>query len=291
MPKIVRSGGIHFTDDVVKIRDIVPTKQPPKKADPAALDIEDQDGALLSAEIDAAAEDEGFMPEETDEPALQMNAAAVAPAPEAVRFGTAEQNALREEIIQGAMAEAGRILEDAVRGAEEQKAAALAGIQDEAERLRAAAAEEGRKEGFAAVVGDMQQAAGQLEAAIADFEGGRAGFEAEYETQLKWMALEIASKVLAKKVDEDDAVMADMVQKAVQSVRNEAWIRVEVSQEMVRLIDKLTEIYAGQPGIEISGVSTAPGTVQIETPSGLMDASLQTQLANLREYFTKNSNF
>jgi flagellar biosynthesis/type III secretory pathway protein FliH len=81
--------------------------------------------------------------------------------------------------------------------------------------------------------------------------------------------------------------MAEMVQKAVQGVRNEPWVRVEVSQEMVRLIDRLSTLYDQSAGVEVSAIPAAAGTVHIETPSGVVDASLRTQLENLREYFTQ----
>ena len=94
--------------------------------------------------------------------------------------------------------------------------------------------------------------------------------------------------LLAKKVGEDDTVMLEMVDKAVQGVRNEAWVRVDVAQEMVHLIDQLTQLYAGQDNIGVSAIPATPGTVHIETPSGMVDASLRTQLSNLREYFDTN---
>ncbi|MGD9560557.1 MAG: FliH/SctL family protein, partial [Oscillospiraceae bacterium] len=195
---------------------------------------------------------------------------------------------MNQEIIQSAMAEASRLLENALREAEDTRGQMLDKVRQEGEEIRQAAAEQGRREGFTSVVGEMQQVADRLEQAVASFEGERAGFEAEYEEQLKWLAIEIASKVLAKRVSQDDTEMLEMVDKAVQSVRSEPWVRVEVAQEMVRLIDRLTELYAEQANIEVSPIPAAPGTVHIEMPSGVVDASLRTQLANLRDYFATN---
>ena len=65
-------------------------------------------------------------------------------------------------------------------------------------------------------------------------------------------------------------------------------LRVDVAQEMVHLIDQLTQLYAGQDNIGVSAIPATPGTVHIETPSGMVDASLRTQLSNLREYFDTN---
>ena len=277
MPRIMRTGGLNLSDDVVKIRDMgpVPKVRPKAKPRPHA-EPENPDGALeLGEDFEELEEEEltgeDFEPEDYGE-APPVGAGAVT-----------------EEIIRGAMAEAGRILEDAVRKAEEQKAAKLAEVQYEADRMRQDAAVEGRREGMAEALDTVRQSAATIQNAIAAFEGERAGFEAEYEQQLKWLAIEIASKVLAKKVAQDDAEMTEMVEKAVQSVKNESWIRIEVAQEMTGLIDRLTALFDGSGNVSVSPVPAEAGTVHIETPSGVVDASLRTQLANLRDYFAQVS--
>lgn len=281
MPRIMRTGGLNLSDDVVKIRDMgpVPKVRPKTKPRPRP-EPEDPDGAMELGEDFGGLEEEELTGEDFEpdyEPEDYGEAAPVGAA------------AVTEEIIRGAMAEAGRILEEAVRKAEEQKAEKLAEVQYEADRMRRAAAVEGRREGMAEALDTVRQSAATIENAIASFEGERAGFEAEYEQQLKWLAIEIASKVLAKKVAQDDAEMTEMVEKAVQSVKNESWIRIEVAQEMTGLIDRLTALFDGSGNVSVSPVPAEAGTVHIETPSGVVDASLRTQLANLRDYFAQAS--
>ncbi|MDL2327164.1 hypothetical protein LJC64_00680 [Ruminococcaceae bacterium OttesenSCG-928-A11] len=289
MPKIVRYGGLSLSDEVVRIRDVAPAPEGGQK--PAVKKAaEPGEDDFVPLDLDAAAVDDGDS--ELDLPDGEDSGDfADAPAFERTEAPAhrADAGAAQTEIIQAAMGEAGRIIEDAVREAQDRKAEILAEARYEADRMQQEAAEEGRKQGLADVTGDVQAAADGLQGAIASFEGERAGFEAEYEEQLRWLAIEIAGKVLAKKVAEDDAEMTQMVDKAVQTVRSEPWIRIEVAQEMIRLIDSLTALYDGQAGIDVSGIPAAPGTVHIETPSGVVDASLNTQLANLREYFSRNA--
>lgn len=280
MPKIMRTGGLNLSDDVVKIRDMGPapqartkarTRPRPEPEDPdATLELGDMPEDLLE---EFGEEGEDFEPEDYGLPEDSIRGSA----------------AVTEEVLRSAMAEAGRILEDAVRKGEEQKAEKLAEVRYEAERIREDAAVEGRREGMTEALETVRQSSAAIENAIASFEGERAGFEAEYEQQLKWLAIEIASKVLAKKVAQDDAEMTEMVEKAVQSVKNESWIRIEVAQEMTGLIDRLTSLFDGNDAVSISPVPAEAGTVHIETPSGVVDASLRTQLANLREYFAQAS--
>jgi flagellar biosynthesis/type III secretory pathway protein FliH len=275
LPKIVRFGGISLSDDAVRIRDVVPSPPPRPEPEPDGefepLRFEDGEGEQAADGLETPPQAPDAGGGETD----------------GESGGEMPCEIAREEIVSAAMAEAGRIIEDAVRQAEEKKADILATARFQADKLKREAAEEGRREGFVSVVGEMEQAARGIEKAVADFEGERAGFETEYEDHLRWLAIEIASKVLAKKVSDDDAEMAEMVQKAVQGVRNEPWIRVEVSQEMVHLIDRLSTLYDQSAGIEVSAIPAAAGTVHIETSSGVVDASLRTQLENLREYFAQ----
>ena len=266
LPRIMRTGVLNLTDDVVKIRDMAPGPRAMARPRPCPADGGPEEGCSAEELLAEGAEGEF---EREDYAAV----------------GQSFSGGIKEEIIQGAMAEAGRILEDAVRRAEAQKAEKLAEIQCEAENIRQGAAVEGRRQGMAEVLDTVRTSAAALENAIAGFEAERASFEAEYEQQLKWLAIEISSKVLAKKVSADDAEMAEMVEKAVLSVRNEPWIRIEVAREMTGLIDRLTGLFDGDATISVSPVPAEAGTVHIETPSGVVDASLRTQLANLRDYF------
>lgn len=271
MPNIVHWGRVHMTDEVYHIADTAP-KRKKKRPRPEFTAEGVPEGAAEGQEPEeGAAPGEGGYDEYEEYEDVDHS-------PQ-----------IQAEIIQSAMAEAARIVQEATQEAEAQKQEMLAQVQYEAEKIRADAAEEGQRHGYASVVGEMKEIAGSVEQAIARFEGDRAGFEAEYEEQLTWMAFEIASKVLAKKVAQDDTEMLQMVEKAVRSVQNETWVRVEVSQEMTRLIGRLTEIFDAQANVEISAVPATPGSVQIETPSGVVDASLKTQLENLRQYFEQTA--
>lgn len=295
MPNVVKSYGVHLVDDVVKIKDVT-LRRPPRKPK-ARPRVEAPEGAPAPEGSDIPAEGgeegfEAFEPTDAGEGVQEAYQEEEFEPDELMEDGYEDGyavGAVREEIIQSAMAEAGKILENAIREAEAKRGEILSGIEFEAGQIREQAAEQGKLEGFQSAVGEIKDVAAQIEQMLAVFEGERAGFEYEYEEQLKWLAFEIASKVLAKKVSENDAEMLEMVDKAVQGVRNEPWVRVEVSSEMTHLIDRLIALYETSANISVQSAKTSPGTVMVETPSGVVDASLKTQLENLREYFTKAS--
>lgn len=272
MTKIMRIGGVKLSDDVVKISDVCANIKPKPRA--VVHSVTENDAVLVGAEL----------PEHMNAPP-KVSAEERSEADTAVQLG----GGIKEEIIQGAMQQAGHILEEAVGKAQKVREEQIASAQAEINILRHKAEDEGKAEGRRQVLGDVAKATNELEDAVVRYEGARAGFEAEYEEQLKWLAMEIASKVLAKKIHDDDAEMTEMVQKAVQGVKSEPWVRIEVAEEMTRLLASLSDVYAGQENIEISAVPTAAGSVHIETPSGVIDASLATQLENLRHYFAKDN--
>ncbi len=255
MSRIVKSHGVHLTDEVFKIKETpIVHKRPPAEIGEDGLPIEE--GQEMYAQ-----------------------------APEQGQWAETAPHPMQEEIVQGAMSEAARILQEAVQEAEANRTEVMARTRYEAEKMRKEADEEGRRHGFASAVGEIKDAVQNLENVVARFEADRAGYEVEFEEKLKWMAAEIASKVLAKKVAEDDTEMLQMVEKAVASVQREAWVRVEVAQEMTHLIERLVAIFEANTNIEVNGVPSPVGTVRIETPSGVIDASLKTQLENIKAYF------
>lgn len=283
MPKIVKSYGVNLTDDVFRIKDVMAGKRTQRKSKPL-------ESMPNEADFESAIYAGGEPCEELEPGPGGEQETGTEAEYEEESFFPGGDGGVREEIIQSAMTEASRIMENAIQNAEMKKQEILAGIETEAELIRLQAAEQGRLQGFASVADETKVIAAQVEQSVAMFEGEVAGFEHEYEEQLSWQAFEIASKVLARKLDEDDSVMVDMVDKVVQGVRNEPWIRVEVAQEMTRLMDALIGMYTDQENISVQAAPTPAGSVIVETPSGVIDASLKTQLENLRQFFVKAAN-
>lgn len=196
-----------------------------------------------------------------------------------------------EAILQKAREEAATITNKAAIQAQldhdhmvEQTAAEMEQIKKQAyEEAYQKGMVEGARDQAAALKGCMEQ----LVEGVAHLEGEQAGFMAEYEYNLKWLAWEIASKVLGRKLEEDETELCSLVKMAVASVKNAAWITVEVSDKMSGLIEQLTKEFRrlGDDRVEVRGISAPDDTCIIDTPDGLIDASVYSQLENLRIYF------
>ncbi|MDL2252726.1 hypothetical protein LJC49_01455 [Ruminococcaceae bacterium OttesenSCG-928-I18] len=268
MPNIVSARGVHLTEDVVKIEDIFPSRVKVEQK----LFVEENDGddtRVVIMDVFDLNEEESL-----PENASDLEADALGP--------------MRGELLQNALQEAEQIKARAAEEAQAERDALMADAMTEIDQLKQEAIAQGHQEGYDTVVATVQRTADELESSLSRMEGELAGFEAEYEQQLQWMALEIASKVLAKKVSEDDAVLKDMVGHMIDGMKNESWIRVEVAQDMTRLIGTLQDLYDGSEQVDISAIPADSGTILIETASGVIDASLKTQLENLKIYFQKS---
>lgn len=195
----------------------------------------------------------------------------------------------KKEIIDDAKQQADLIVRDAARRAQENYNEILQRAAEEAQALRQSAMEDGLTNGARAQVQNVSKSVEALELAVSKLEGQQAGFMAEYENSLKTLALEIATKILHKKVETDPAEMAELVKAAVSTVGGVKWVTVEVSNEMPALLETLTNTLQTAergPKLEVHPIAAAFGTCYLDTPGGIVDVSLYTQIENLREYFT-----
>lgn len=228
---------------------------------------------------------EGEEPEETA-------AAQPAPEPEPEKEPTA---------IDFAQIQAEAILADAQREAEEIREKALAEAQAELEQLRKVAKEDGYNMGFSQGVAEgRRQAQEKLEEMAAAQEQEVQAFlkEAvqardrildESKEDLKELALAIAEKVIRVSLKSSGGVLLRMIESATAKRRRCEWVQIyiadcdakasaetipELTQALSRLSERVRVIPMGDD---------ESGTCIIEMPDEIIDASVSTQLDNLRD--------
>lgn len=207
---------------------------------------------------------------------------------EEATVGNAEAAAIGEEIVKRALEQATQIIGDASRQAQSDYAVLMERAHAEAEQLRQQAYQEGLSEGARAQLNEVRQCIVSLEQTVCKLEGEQAGFITEYEQNLKWFALEIASKILNKRIEKDNTEMIELVKEAVGAMQNSKWVTVEVSNSMPALFDVLIRTLRSADNgrrVDVRQISAPPGTCVIDTPGGVVDASVYTQLQNLKDYF------
>lgn len=151
----------------------------------------------------------------------------------------------------------------------------LEGAQEERERIRADAAEQGRAEGLA-------RAGAALVAAAAARDRRLAGAEREVVA----LALDVARKVLGRELAQDRSAVADLAAQALAVARDRREVTLRVNPEDADAIraaaGRLGALLARAPGLDVREDPTVErGGAVVETEAGRVDARVEAQLAAL----------
>ena len=201
---------------------------------------------------------------------------------------TARLEALRDQIIAQATSEAARLIQEGHIRAQTEYNNALVRAAEQIERDRQTACQEGRQQAYAQTVQAITGCIRGIEQALIRLESAQATFITGYEQDLKWMAIEIAQKILMDTVAEDDTRLLPLVLAAVNSVDNAPWMTVEISEQVTGLLTQLQQHLAGLSDtgrIGLRLIDAPPDTCIVETPDTVFDASITQQLENLKGYF------
>ena len=110
-----------------------------------------------------------------------------------------------------------------------------------------------------------------------------------YEKDLTKLAIDIAEKIIKQKINESDSIISNIIKNAIKDYRNVDWIKVYISssddviaiQADKNLINELNKV-SNDVKIEVLE-ELSEGSVIVETPDGIVDSSISTQLKNLKE--------
>lgn len=191
----------------------------------------------------------------------------------------------REAIIKQAHTEAAQILENAQ--AESQKI--IANANKQAEAIFQTAKDEGYNDGVQAKQNEIDSYLSSIDTLLAEMKNLQEQYFDRYAFELKYLALEIAEKIVAQKLECDDRVIIPLVRSAVKTLREVNWIKVEVSDKLKNVASELEEVLAdakSSQNIEVELRRDADaGTCVVHTADGVIVASVLTQIENIREYF------
>ncbi len=214
----------------------------------------------------------------------------------------------KENPVDYAQIQARALLEDARREVEIYKQETLRAFEEELEALRAQAREDGYREGFAqgmaegnrAAAVQQQKAAEEQAAAVTEFlrqaTKMRDRLLDESREELKDLAMAIAEKVIRLSLKGSSDILVRMVEYATDKHKRCEWVHVYIADCDVH--GQETEIFADLAGAlrQLSNrVRIIPmaddesGTCIIEMPDEILDASVSTQLGNIREVLSNTA--
>ncbi|MEG0035675.1 MAG: hypothetical protein RR743_03345 [Oscillospiraceae bacterium] len=110
----------------------------------------------------------------------------------------------------------------------------------------------------------------------------------QYTDELKYMAIDIAEKIMLEKIQEDDMILERLVLQSVKSVKNAEWINLELSERLISLVDFMkNELekpeYHGRAFVfPIAGTDDI---CRVTTDDGTIVSTIGVQTENLRKAF------
>ena len=111
----------------------------------------------------------------------------------------------------------------------------------------------------------------------------------KYENDISKLSLDIAEKIMRQKIELKDNFLTKIIESVIKDYKNVDWVKIYISDnedaKMIEadksLIDELNKI-SSDIKIEVKK-DLSNGSCIVETPDSIVDASLDTQLNNLKE--------
>ena len=135
---------------------------------------------------------------------------------------------------------------------------------------------------------ELQQSIDSISQKINEMEELQNSFLKEYERKLKFFAIDIAEKIVCRKISEDDLYLQELVTKTVSECKGTDWLTLEVSDALAGLVEA-AKAELSKPeyrGVaEVKPIACADDTCVVSTETGAVVATISVQADNLRLAF------
>ena len=203
--------------------------------------------------------------------------------------------------VQYAQLQAELLLRQAREEAEQILADARAAAKEEQESIRAGARDEGYREGYAQGIAkamddaarDREETAKRLEDEVQAFlekaDMAREEMIQQSRDELLDLCIAVAEKVVRVSLKSSSEVIVRMIQTATERLKRQEWVHIYISgcdtKGMARISPALTTaLGALSQHIKIIPMGDDEGgTCIVETPEEIIDASVSTQMSNIRD--------
>ena len=207
----------------------------------------------------------------------------------------------KETPVHYAQLQAELILNQAREDAEQILAQARQRAEAEQEEIRAGARDEGYREGYAQGIAkamddsvrDREATAARLEKEVQSFleKASLAREEMLLQTreELLELCLSIAEKVVRVSLKSSSEVIVRMIQTATERMKRQEWVHIYISGCDARQLAQISPALTTTLGALSQHIKVVPmgddegGTCIVETPEEIVDASVSTQMSNIRD--------
>ena len=203
--------------------------------------------------------------------------------------------------VQYAQLQAELILKRAREEAEELLANARAAAKAEQEEIRMGARDEGYREGYAQGIGkamedaqrDKEAVAARMEKEVQAFlekaDMAREEVLLQARDELLDLCIAVAEKVVRVSLKSSSEVIVRMIQTATERLKRQEWVHIYISGCDTKGVAQISPALTTALGALSQHVKIIPmgddegGTCIVETPEEIIDASVSTQMSNIRD--------
>lgn len=203
--------------------------------------------------------------------------------------------------VQYAQLQAELLLKQAREEAEQILANARAAAKDEQESIRAGARDEGYRAGYAQGLAkamedgerDREAVAQRLEEEVKAFlekaDMAREEIIQQSQGELLDLCIAVAEKVVRVSLKSSSEVIVRMIQTATERMKRQEWVQIYISGCDTKSMAQITPALTTALGALSQHVKIIPmgddegGTCIVETPEEIIDASVSTQITNIRD--------
>jgi len=192
------------------------------------------------------------------------------------------------EIIEQAKVDSYRMVAEAEATARGIITSALAEAEAELANARQTGYGEGLKQGQAAAADQNSGLISELQTLLSNISAQQREMLEQFEKEMYFLSLDIARKIIRLELDQDQKSFLSLFAGAVKGMADVESIKLVVGEKEYALAsrhgDQLLAMVNGAKNIDIVLSRTAPpGTCIVETPRGIIDASVETQLQKVAE--------
>ena len=203
--------------------------------------------------------------------------------------------------VQYAQLQAELILKQAREEAEQFVEQARAEVQQELDGIRAGARDEGYREGYAQgtakamedAIRDREAAAERMEKDVAEFlekaSLAREEMLGQTREEMLDLCIAIAEKVVRVSLRSSSEVIVRMIQTATERMKRQEWVHIYIPGCDARGVAQISPALTTTLGGLSQHIKVIPmgdeedGTCIVETPEEIIDASVSTQMSNIRD--------
>lgn len=173
--------------------------------------------------------------------------------------------------------------------------------RQEQEEIRAGARDEGYREGYAQgtskamddAIRDREATAARLEKEVQAFlekaSLAREEMLLQSQDELLELCLSVAEKVVRVSLKSSSEVIVRMIQTATERMKRQEWVHIYISGCDTRQLAQISPALTSTLGALSQHIKVVPmgddesGTCIVETPEEIVDASVSTQMSNIRD--------